>query len=76
MHDNKVGVVAFYKISACLLCTFSAFEKICRLTSFFTVINILCYIHIKWDPNKDDKSNYHQQFQANIHEYLQNLSKL
>ena len=27
MHDSKVGVVALYKISACLLCTFSAFWK-------------------------------------------------
>ena len=51
MHDSKVGVVAFYKISACLLCTFSAFGKTCRLTGFFTVLDILCYIHIKWDPN-------------------------
>ena len=24
MHDSKVGVVALYKKSACLLCTFSA----------------------------------------------------
>ena len=29
MHDSKVGVVAFYKISACLLCTFFGFlEKL------------------------------------------------
>ena len=50
MHDSKVGVVAFYKRSACLMCTFSAFGKTCRLTGFFTVIDILGYIHIKWDP--------------------------
>ena len=51
MHDSKVGVVAFYKISACLMCTFSAFGNTSHLTGFFTVIDILCYIHIKWDPN-------------------------
>ena len=51
MHDSKVGVVAFYKISACLLCMFSALRKTCRLMGFFTVIDILCDIHIKWDPS-------------------------
>ena len=38
MHDSKVGVVALYKISAYLLCMFSAFGKTCRFVGFFTVI--------------------------------------
>ena len=51
MLDSNVGVVAFYKISACLLGMFSAFRKTCRLMGFFTVIDIMCYIHIKRDSN-------------------------
>ena len=51
MHDSKVGEVALYKISAYLLCMFSAFGNTRRLMGFFTVIDILCYIHIKWNPN-------------------------
>ena len=51
MHDSKVGVVALYKISACLLCTFLAFLKTCCLMLLSTILDILCYIHIKWDPN-------------------------
>ena len=50
MHDGKVGVVAFYKISACLLCTFSAFGKP-AVDEIFKVIDILCNIHINKDPN-------------------------
>ena len=59
MHDSKVGVVAFYKISACLLCTFSAFRKTCRLMGFFTAIVLHTY-QMGSKYNKDDKSNYHQ----------------
>ena len=66
MHYSKVGVVhvAFYKISACLLCTFSAFRKTCRLMGFFTVIHVLCLhtYQIGSNYNKNDKSNYHQQY--------------
>ena len=47
MHDSKVGVVAFHKISACLLCTFSAFLKTCRLIVFSTILDFFCKIHIK-----------------------------
>ena len=74
MHDNKVGVVAFYKISACLLCTFSAFGKTCRLTRFFTVIDILCYKHIKWDPNIIMMIN--QNITNNIKQIFMNIYRI
>ena len=35
MNDSKVGVVAFYKISACLLCMFSAFHENLPLNGVF-----------------------------------------
>ena len=47
MHDSQVGVVAFHKISACLLCTFLAFLKTCRLMVFSTILDFFCKIHIK-----------------------------
>ena len=37
------------QISACLLCTLSAFLKTCCLMLFSTILDILCYTHIKWD---------------------------
>ena len=51
MHDSKVGVVALYKISACLLCTFSVFF-LKTLMVFSTILDIFCKIHMKQDLNK------------------------
>ena len=47
IHDSKVGVVAFYKISDCLLCTFSPFSKICCLMVFSTILDFFCKMHMK-----------------------------
>ena len=35
MHDSKVGVVALYKVAACILCTFSAFAITCPIDGVF-----------------------------------------
>ena len=44
MHDSKVGVVAFYKICASLLCTFFGFFKNVPLDG---VKIFFCKIHMK-----------------------------
>ena len=64
MHDSKVGVVALYKISACSLCTFLAFLKNLPLdvVSYKFRYFVLHTYQIGSKYNKDDKSNYHQQY--------------